>query len=865
MFNQRNYVTPGVEPPDTLEGSPSVQNQSLGRMTVVYRMSDTDFYLLKPEEGSRTETDSLVYGSYNGSMSPFGMGAHGGMTLAPGTSVLVLKTALTGWVSGNGQTSVYPIIAVDSVFPSPNSLYYPIWNLCPPDEDVTGSAYNDEAIRNYQYVQPTDRLRGKPVDSVPGDWEIGNPFKGHLYVGSSRIGVEASRIASLHMYPYDSTVVFNKGLLSVEDHPWSRRSETLDVDGLSLTAEHAADTVNDAMGHEPADTTTFTPNTMEPPVDTQIKVDAKEPRWSTLDYRGLSVSGDVRQRMAQPGSVQPAVFSFNGSDGTFLRGGMNSMTLMRSPDLPYLQMLRELDSEEPEEDVQPVATEDDPSAVDIGDYATQYADLMYELMKRRFVERYWARQKARGKDWKALSMSEVAEAMARNPDGLSLNPIGPDEPAYKDDSFTIADPLGQKDLKLSKLESYIHLSPTGAVVISDGTGSEIRMEGGNIILSPSVDIRIQPGRDMTMTIPRFLSMFAKERIDLASDKGEIAVHAAGNATLSSENGVATIESRSTNRAPSAAYDRRGEGGGVVIRSATDTHVLGSNIRLSLQSSTDRSRNGVTPVPDGMITIDAGDSPLAVNGRSLSFHGNVDASVSVGNDGTGLMLGREGVSVAGKVFTMTNQSVIVGGPSTMRWIDTSNKTIQSVTMPAPTEASIVVKGNVVASKNMAAQSVVGSRGLFRALSAFTGKDTESLFVPQKMRPKYEQTIRVYSEGDRQWPAFTVDLSSALVANWFSRNATNPMLTADGVRRLGIYYPKSADYHQDGMFWTQSRWQRLLENTGTAWSPTPVKDADEQPMLPLPGYDGWTRDGFVKGWNADGEITDSTLSNWVTNSR
>ena len=222
---------------------------------------------------------------------------------------------------------------------------------------------------------------------------------------------------------------------------------------------------------------------------------------------------------------------------------------------------------------------------------------MYELMKRKFVERYWARQKANNKDWKAFNAAEVAEQLGRSIN-QKLSPLPDEEPAYQNNNIEVKDPIDEDVMmKLAKLESYIHLSPTGAIIISDDTGSEIRMEGGHITISPAVDIKLQPGRDMSATIPRFASIFSGKRLDLTSDKDEVTIHADKNVTVSGE-GFVTIESRNKNTTTSSDPDKRGEGGGVIIRSATDASIISHSIRMTLQNANDDSQTGQKTVFPG---------------------------------------------------------------------------------------------------------------------------------------------------------------------------------------------------------------------------------------------------------------------------
>ena len=850
------FVTTATSAPDTEKGMPVVPPQAIVRMTVLYHVASLDMYMLIPSEGPELTSDGFILGSWNRLMSPYGLGTHGGSTLVPGTRVLVLSDVTLGYADIGSRCIVKPIVSVDNEMPASDTYWYPPWTMNGSRPIDTVGA--DTQILQCQEVDKTDRLRGAPMDLAPGDWEIGNPLKGHLFVGGIRVGMEASPVAGIHMYGDDSTIVFNKGLRYIEDTPWGRYAETTDKFG-SFSMAHRADSFAEAMGGDTATevvTNGQNPQTLQKGV--AMTISPKPPKWSGMSYDGKSVGGSVNERM-QPGKNSPrrqASFGFDGVDGTVMKGAARSLTLTRTPGLPYLEMTREFEDEDTTE-----ATDASPLPEYPDDYATQYADLMYELMKRRFVERYWARQK-NDKGWTALSMSEMAEQISRYTP--VLRPLDGDAPAYKDDLLNGTDPLtGLADV-VSKLESYIHLSDTGALVISDGVGSEIRMEGGHIVLSPAADLRLQPGRDMTATVPRTFSVFGRDRVELTSDRGEVDIHAAGNAVLSAE-GVATVESRGTRQSSSSAYDQRGAGGGVVIRSATGTHVVGESIRLAVQASDDRSRDGVKGKRDGMIVIEGGNAPVAVNGSSVAIHGLSSTSLSAGEAGCGVVVGDSAIGLLSTDLTISAKNTLFGGSGVMEWIDSVNMTTTSVRVPSPDSLTVTVKGNLRSTSHVTADSVSGKKGFFQHLKSLNAKKKESLFIQPSARPSYLRRLEPVSEAAAYFMSLSSMLDTTATEAWFRRNRANPLMTADGVVRAGIYYPKASGYHQSNGFWTPSRWQRMMEGAPT-WTPTPVKDADDKDMLPFPGMDGWNEGGFLKTLSEDGTVTAEPLSgNWTINSK
>ena len=189
---------------------------------------------------------------------------------------------------------------------------------------------------------------------------------------------------------------------------------------------------------------------------------------------------------------------------------------------------------------------------------------------------------------------------------------------------------------------------------------------------------------------------------------------------------------------------------------------------------------------------------------------------------------------------------------------------STYFPAPGNLDVAVQGRVDVTDTVNADTLAASEGMFKRLKSFSGKRTESLYVHPTVKGAYQKFIDQYKRWDTRTDDPDIDFGDTGVSNWFSVNSGNPLLTADGVRRLGIYYPMASGYGQSEGFWVSSRWQRMLQETADKWSPVPVKDADGNDMLPFPGLDGWTERSFMKSWDKDCSPVSTTLSgNWPVN--
>lgn len=862
-----------------LGGSPSVPAAIELECVVVAQLTGTNGYVLRRAEGPVVPQGGLIIGVDGSSLMPYGTGVSTtGVPYPPGTRVRVVEAPIAADAGSVGRSGALQITGVCNESPAPNTSFYPVWKM---DADGLDTSEYDNALFGYAVADKVDRLRGKPSDLAPGDWGVFGFMKNNIFVGGCRTSIEGSPYAGLHMYADDSTVVFNKGLKYVEDSPASRRAEILDVDGRSVDMEMLADDFIDAAGvSREAPTTPAIDETFTSPADTEVKLPATElPRWHEVNLRGGAVGGKILQRVGKRESdtLSPIVTDFTGNDGVFYKGSIHSLTFSRSFELPLLEYTRELDSTEPETPDDTGNSPDPASSLDFEGYASLYADLLYELMRVRFAERYWAKLRRRTKEWTALGPKEVAARMARAmTKDARLPKIEDSAPAYQDDLVPVTDPLVEDDLemRLARLESYIHLSQTGSLVLSDSRGSEIRLEGGNITISPAVDVRLVPGRDMTVLAPRTLSITGGNRVELNADSGELDIHGNKNVVVSAE-GVLTMESRDTSNVASADYDKRNAGGGgVIIRSATGTHVIGASVRLAVQGPTDREEDGVTPFGGGAIILDAGASPICLMGDSISEHADRDICIVSGDSGSGIVINPSGTTVAGDSFVACVGSALFGGEAEMRWISISTggevKPELSVYTVSHNDnnVSVGVKGSMAIRKNLGVESISAVNGVYKTLRAFTGREQESLYIPPKQRSVVTQNISIYAQLDNTNISVETHAAEA-VDNWYTAYEDDPLLTADGVRRLGIYYPDAEGYMTDRSFWVTSRWQRMLRASGgDSWQPSAIQDEDGRTMLYFPGYEMWTDDskGFVRTWTIGAEELDAPSSlqaSWTIN--
>lgn len=850
---------------------------SFCRGIVLAHLKETNFYLVMPSEGPFVNAAPLTAVDLS-SQPVTGISSTVEQSpLAVGSPIWYLDRPFLVWDGTSRQTSCVPIIGSDNSMPAPNTATFPRWTMIPsPKKDLfyfTGS--NDPVITSLVgaagLTKPGDRSFGRPNDACDSDWLAINSFKGYVRVGADHLGMIASPSCGISVFTISDTCIINGGVVYIRDTASAREAEYPDGKGGFTRVASFAFTPGESLGSYGDVQEALDGDPENGGAD--LKDEESNSFWRLQEVSGPLVNGSMRSLVDRPSESGlctnaaddihvPAVIEHRGSDGVLQTGARHGVAITRDFGLNMARQLKDEAgiSKEPTEPEEPAS---DPTAELEGEMlenATQYAGLMYELMKRRFVERYL--KKADGEHWRGEAAKDICEKVF----GITetdppLPTLGETELCYKfsADSKDTKDPVKEGDtLKANQRGSYIWESPTGAVVLSDGHGSEIRMEGGNITITCAGDIKILPGRDLAALVPRTLSLTAQGRTEVTSSKQDVVICANKSVSVTAIKGTATVESMSVSPSSSTKIGDRVDGkigGGVVIRSASTTAVVGKNLRLGLQNDDDKSEKGRKD-PSGTMLLDAGKGSTALLGGSIFIAGERMATLTGGDGGVSTMGGNTVIS--GGLVGLACGTLAVGGEGSQSLKLTVPEIVAGTGIKAKelngngrAEANISLKGNLLVSDAVIAKITIAGTTAANRMACLNATATSGMKMKDAVEPEWNNAEGLESGVATGWKS----AGSGAVKSLENSNGDS-LFSAAGTRAGGVYYPTSEEYKcTDGHFWVSPRWQRLLQG-GQTWVPEEIKDALEErdPQYPYPGKGGWKdRPDFVRTLKLDGDLS------------
>lgn len=863
-------------------GVERVSTGTMCRGVVLAHVRALNFYLIIPSEG--------VYG-LAAPLRAFDMSAQPGSPAASvvdrdpitvGTPVWYMDQPMLARGEFSRPVPLFPIIGVDNTVPAPSAAIFPPWTTIPsPDRDFPFFTHDNDPViggltGSLGISRPGDRGFGRPVDSCETDWVAVNPFKGYLKLGMDHVGMAAGPSAGIHFFTLSDTGVLNTGSTFVQDSPWGRTAGYPDGGGGFTLFSGFSSRAAGALGSHGETAEALRQGGQSFTTASEDLV----PAWDKIHIEGSLVQGEMTTlssrrktngvHIGDPEDRQnPATISHHGYDGTVRLGARHGLLLARDIGIDSLRQRRDEPGTipQPDED-EPLADPITEMGGDVERYASQYAGLMYELMKRRFAERYLRRVDR--DNWNVDAAQDICDKVFGVSEERPLSQLGEEDPCYefKDDQIEVDDPVREGDkLKAASRGSYIYQSPTGAIVISDGHGAEIRMEGGNLTITAPGDIKILPGRDMAALVPRNAAIVSQGRMDLASDKGDVVVKAEKCASVTSVRGMATLESLASSPSTMTSVDDRkdGEGGGVVVRSKTTAAVLGGDVRIGVQSPDDTSDSGRGD-HSGNIVIDANKGLALLYGEHAHVTGKTTASL-VNSQGSGISATGEAASVFGSSINNVCRQMAMGGSgaSGMKVVypDFSPSGIKASDGRTVGDSSAVIniQGSVVASQSVAASQIVGGTVAGNTMGCMNASALSGIKMKSSVRPTWNQAKGITGSSSS-------DSIKQLFNSASSRMSADKLFSAMGSKAGGVYYPTSEEYKTSRHFWVLARWQRLLRQGGQKWKPNYVKDpTGKTEECFYPGREAWeSRGDFMRSMSQDsptdtseGSISDAYVVN------
>lgn len=638
------------------------------RGRVVYTLPEINLYAVQPLIGLRyTKEVAYEYAvDVSSRTSASGAASRSGGSYFPGDEVLVLF--LTSADVNQSQSSALTEGLLGYIIAP--ALFHPDKGTLPSNHrdkgflDVFANQARNATLAAIDVEQAKqNRSYGRPLDITAGDFCESNMCGGYISLSMARSMITASARCGISMSGLDNGVdvtaeIFHKTADALHDamfpvwnlfHIIERRARTLS-EGLGAHEDPLKRPESD--GEE----------LVKPQKDDQQGIFRQTIIAGALVEGRLSVTANPVKEY-KGGEVmtpdEPALMGFSSShkayDGYSRSDSVKSIGLRRGP---YVLSPRELATEENDPDApKPLKPVSDWTAqTDIPeDEQADYASLLMKGRDDWNRKRYFQELDGRPKAWKINDSSPDFDKVE-----TSLDPLPEDETSYKTPcDLEVLDPLNMTEkLKLRTLLSRLELDETGAMVIHDGFGSEIKMHRGHITIAPALDCVIRPGRSVVTFAPKDAVLRAGELIEVSSDTSDVLVKGEKDVKVLSGNsgeGSLILENRARKDYKRDSDKRKSPG--VVLKSLyADLDVTAPNVRMGLYNNSDESSSG-REGPPGTLLLDAGKGSMFALADKMSISLNETLLAGVGN--TLLNMNASSFAVAVDTFGVAATTVDMG--------------------------------------------------------------------------------------------------------------------------------------------------------------------------------------------------------------
>jgi hypothetical protein len=213
-----------------------------------------------------------------------------------------------------------------------------------------------------------------------------------------------------------------------------------------------------------------------------------------------------------------------------------------------------------------------------------------------------------------------------------------------------------------KVSQHLTFTEDGSIVLGDGSGSEIRMTGGEIFLQCAGDVFVEAGRNFMAWAGRDAVIRAYQSADISATTNDVRIKAEHNVQIIAANDGGPYGLLLECRASSTSYDFSASGQSAkscgIIMHAPCAEILGlaDNIYLRTGVPSEKSGGvaGGTPPAHGDIVIDAvgGRRNFSVLAHTVTHYVDCGVAHVFGTDGssdsvTAFMPG--GANIAGSVY------------------------------------------------------------------------------------------------------------------------------------------------------------------------------------------------------------------------
>ena len=791
-------------------------------------------------------------------------GAMGTTCYAPGTFVLVAR--LSGGSGPDGSSAPASTNIIIGAVPH-EDIVDPTFHLT--TELSPGSGVDhytapfasslQAAMQDTEVLK--DRSYGAPLDSLPGDWSVVNDFGagvrvGHMgsTFGHPRAGMLADPVTRKLSLMADNLDISGLGSesgwrLDKADLFWYERRARSILEGLGVV-EGKAFKKNDSGVYEPLK-------------DGQKGVFRTERLEGELADGVWGSVSMPEQTKARDSKREPPPFCVSSDRATYdgLREVLSADSLV-SLKTPYVPMALDLEPENTEEDLG-----DDASSISWRENADidwdDYPNLAPANHTDEFeydTEEFWhARMRGRTKHWKIPSPDDIKKAYGLDMDKRrELEPIDDKTQDYDlPPSVTLTDPVTKREKTYFAADSFIRQLPDGSISISDGYGSEIRMVRGRIIISPSTDLELRPGRDSMLLAGRHVVSNAHANTFIQSANGTLYVKAETDLALlagNSGDGTLLLESRGKHKSKghSNESDQRVEGG-IMVKSKGGLGLVGSQVYLGILDEKDSSKGGVDGdkgLRTSSIIIDARAGVLGLAGGTI--YGSAKNGLVMGcheGNGSMLALGVGSYSLVASRGALGSSITRIGPPS------------GSVSIPKIT-ASGVFPSTVIGGEGQGQVDISGSITVEKDATAGGKMHANSMEAPgfsSASGSHKDYSHKGGSSANAKVGKVTVPVAekvSTAASSAFRICADQYKINTGAAQaKTGMAYPEAEDLGLGTYTIYATRWQNMMNSKSgfkSKWDEPVVKSVDKVDTRVYPGTDIWSKNNFVLGIDPSGTI-------------
>lgn len=653
----------------------------------------------------------------------------------------------------------------------------------------------------------------RPMDTLPGDWGVFNSLGAGFHLGAAVATLRASELAALEFFYYDHLarlMAHNLRITTAVREEWSG-----DDDGEHGDLVRHAHFPWEAKGFlfpDGAFAVDRAEKKVTPPPDDQ------RPIYRLHQWRGFL--GDAeRVIVTAPGPGHPDTASTTKpghtlalsettrhANGLLEFRSLKGVYLSKEAWIPFPEQIHEPDDPQGDtpENYKASGTTGTGKEHDKSELALPLEQLVLSTLEHlAHVHNHYGLDALRKheKDW---HIEPSTEPLDRLPFGPSADLIHADLPQpYQLD----IDVRPGHSHRFYRSRAFFGLMEDGSVVLEDAWGSQVIMSRGVIKITAPLDVRILPGRDLTVMAPNDVVLRAGGDADLTAGQGSVRVKAqenfhvlAGNdrdaagKTISPRGGI-LLESRSSQGQDFSAAGEAAHSAGVIIRSAGQVTTYARNIYLE-------SDNGITlDAHDGKGDVHVYCHDLLTthdtNGEAITLYGT--------NPRTRPRPSAVEVHSASEVMFGQRGSFTV-------WAGTS-------LLP---NGSLTVKGAVIA-RDMGTRS--GELGQWRSDTAKSIDDAVAVSTNALAAASAMQAAPVASERS---------------------HAPDGPGTEQVRDEVGFSLRVDAEYGP-ALVLDEARWQQYRREfglDGDVWAEPEVWNAKDQVTMPYPGVAAWRSDsGFI----------------------